>query len=452
MVQGVDSVEQQPTQARFANFLSSLFGSTPVANREALQTQTALQQKQLEGLAQTQEGRNALAQILGPAAQDPAGLAQLQFSEANLRQADALTQQREQAAQTAETERRRQSLLNATLMLRNPIQRAVKAGATPGQLAEIFDSVAPLLQQMDPSLTPEVLAQNRSQIAENPNILDDIISALSPRQSTGGGTQLVRTREGVFAIPAGSTQAVPVTDERGQRLVDASVLQADARLEQGAERLEQGTERLVVSAARANIAQSVEQRRRQAFLEESETAARKTQTRLDNIQRVSNFVLRDANTAFELIDQSILTQERQTELGNVMAGVGARISELLPRSTVNSLSRQLSTIKSNIAIDQLLDIKREEASLGQVPQSQLLLLSELLGDLNVDTRPAILRQNLNDAIALYSNIVEEAAKEGLDLQARNTERREALNPPAGSDTSAAPIFRISADGTVEVQQ
>lgn len=433
----VQEEQQQPRRRRFTpgNFLASLFGSSKVTARDAAQAQTALQQQELEMLQQTQEGRNALAELFGPAALDPSSLANIGFSRAQNTQADAIAERTRLTAQQQEQEQRQAATLNATRMLQGPIQRAQQAGATPGQIAEIFDAQAPLLRRIDPSLEdPEVFAQIRQVVAENPGVLDDIVTSLSPQQRAGGGgdIQTFVNDEGVrFRLGQEGLDPLidPTTNEPFQ---DSLGTRRQALSEQGEARVE-------TNAARARIAQAVENRSRQQFIEESETDERERIARLNNVTRVSDTVMRDVNSTFDLIDNSAFFQDQESEAGNILSGIGASVAELLPRSQVDTASRQIESIKSNIGIDQLLNIKREGSGLGQVPQSQLDLLSRLLGEMSVQVRPHILRQNLQDVLTIYSDIAAKAVQEGLDISATAAQRRETLGLPAReADASRVP--------------
>jgi len=68
--------------------------------------------------------------------------------------------------------------------------------------------------------------------------------------------------------------------------------------------------------------------------------------------------------------------------------------------------RQLESARNTIAVDQLLNIKREGSGLGQVPQSQLNTLSTLLGSLEAGLSNEKLAENLARAKRLYTNIIE----------------------------------------------
>jgi len=68
--------------------------------------------------------------------------------------------------------------------------------------------------------------------------------------------------------------------------------------------------------------------------------------------------------------------------------------------------RQLDSVKSTIAVDQLLEIKRQGSGLGAVPARQLEMLSDLLGTVDAGLSDDKLKENLYRAKRIYRNVVE----------------------------------------------
>ena len=68
--------------------------------------------------------------------------------------------------------------------------------------------------------------------------------------------------------------------------------------------------------------------------------------------------------------------------------------------------RQLDSVKSTIAVDQLLEIKRQGSGLGAVPSRQLEMLSDLLGTVDAGLSDDKLKENLYRAKRIYRNVVE----------------------------------------------
>ena len=68
--------------------------------------------------------------------------------------------------------------------------------------------------------------------------------------------------------------------------------------------------------------------------------------------------------------------------------------------------RQLDSVKSTIAVDQLLEIKRQGSGLGSVPSRQLEMLSDLLGTVDAGLSDDKLKENLYRAKRIYRNVVE----------------------------------------------
>lgn len=130
-----------------------------------------------------------------------------------------------------------------------------------------------------------------------------------------------------------------------------------------------------------------------------------------NLEVTGQMVVRDVTTAIDTINK----------YGRTAAGWGSTLSRI-PESQAKNLARDIDSIRGNIAVDQLLNIKKSGAGLGQVPHQQLVMLSSLLGGIDQDMDPQKLKQNLDDIRDIYSDIVkrsggnpyEKAIKRGWD--------------------------------------
>jgi len=112
--------------------------------------------------------------------------------------------------------------------------------------------------------------------------------------------------------------------------------------------------------------------------------------------------------------------------------------QFVPGTDAYALSQMVDSVKANVGIDKLLDIKASGAGLGQVPQSQLDMLASVLGGLNVGQPTEVLKYNLNRVKTIYSDIVKSAGgQEALDkalTEAESTPEATTLkqgNIPAG---------------------
>jgi hypothetical protein len=87
----------------------------------------------------------------------------------------------------------------------------------------------------------------------------------------------------------------------------------------------------------------------------------------------------------------------------------------IPESDARQLKAYVSSIQGNVGVDQLIKIKQTGAGLGQVPQSQLDLLSRLLGNLDQMQKPEELMDVFKRIDRIYENVVQMADKEIREL-------------------------------------
>lgn len=160
-------------------------------------------------------------------------------------------------------------------------------------------------------------------------------------------------------------------------------------------------------------------------------------------------VIEDANRADALI-------------GFWTTGLPGLIQSPIPFAPGGVLSEHLKSVRGNIAVDNLLNIKKSGAGLGQVPQSQLNMLSELLGVLNIGLPADVLRYTLRRSRDIYEDILATATEEDMRLIDQAAQggaqqpapRANRGGPPQGStvDESAQPrkvlgrTFRKYTDG------
>ena len=113
------------------------------------------------------------------------------------------------------------------------------------------------------------------------------------------------------------------------------------------------------------------------------------------VERAGQTLIRDATTALQNLEKN----------GRFAAGWGSLLSSM-PESSAAELQRDVESIKGNIAIDSLLQIKRSGAGLGAIPQAQLEALAGLLGTLDTRMSPDKLAANLRDVVGTYQSIIE----------------------------------------------
>jgi len=139
----------------------------------------------------------------------------------------------------------------------------------------------------------------------------------------------------------------------------------------------------------------------------------KSKPGLSNMARAATTVVRDANDALYLLGDVEVTPSDAVKgikpimfQGGGVQGANARLAAAkIPGTATYNLNALISSVKSNIGIDTLLNIKREGSGLGQVPQSQLETLQEMLGQLDIAREPELLKRDINDILKMYQDIV-----------------------------------------------
>jgi hypothetical protein len=137
---------------------------------------------------------------------------------------------------------------------------------------------------------------------------------------------------------------------------------------------------------------------------------RKREAAADVKGKAAQTVFEDTDRALDIVDQ----------YGGFATGV-AGISDVLPTTPAHQLRMHIESVKGNIGVDKLLDIKASGAGLGHIPQAQLEMLSSLLGKLNTKMKADDLKYNLKRIQEIYGDIVE---KTGGDPLGRYQERQQ----------------------------
>ena len=123
-------------------------------------------------------------------------------------------------------------------------------------------------------------------------------------------------------------------------------------------------------------------------------------------------VIQDSGRAVEILDRA----------GRSAAGWGALLSTL-PDTDARALRGHIDSVKSNIAIDKLLEIKAAGSGLGQVPQSQLDMLANTQGNLDQAQTVGDLMDNLKRTQNIYVDVLKAARGEAVNFgyDASNTD-------------------------------
>jgi len=129
---------------------------------------------------------------------------------------------------------------------------------------------------------------------------------------------------------------------------------------------------------------------------QAETEAK---SRADSKATIAGYTLRDAASIQKLIPKMHSNGE--------MRWMRARVSGT-PEFEVQA---DIKSLQGTIGIEQLLRIKESGAGLGQVPQSQLDLLSRLMGELDIRRDPERLQSLIGDIQGTYMDILEGMGEE-----------------------------------------
>ena len=91
-----------------------------------------------------------------------------------------------------------------------------------------------------------------------------------------------------------------------------------------------------------------------------------------------------------------------------MSANARKALSLVPGTKTYEVAMLIQSVKDNIGIDTLLNIKREGSGLGQVPQRQLETLMGVLGRLEIQRDPVLLRRDIVDVLTMYQDIIDKA--------------------------------------------
>ena len=149
----------------------------------------------------------------------------------------------------------------------------------------------------------------------------------------------------------------------------------------------------------------------------------------DQVRAATKSYNLSARNAGNVVQDSGRAMEILKSAGNTAAGWGATISSL-PGTDARTLKGHIDSVKGNIGIDKLLEIKASGAGLGQVPQSQLDMLAATLGNLDQAQTVGELYANLARLQNIYADVMrgarEDASAFGIDTS--NTDFIEGFTP------------------------
>lgn len=94
-----------------------------------------------------------------------------------------------------------------------------------------------------------------------------------------------------------------------------------------------------------------------------------------------------------------------------ISGFSASMTNFIPGTVAADAKARADSIKGNIAVDNLLNIKQSGAGLGQVPQSQADMLSGLFGSLSQTQNDREFMDTLDRIEQIYSEVIKSAENE-----------------------------------------
>lgn len=392
---------------------------------------------------------NALIARYGPEAADPASYAALQGIEqrADLHPYNVSQAQRVDAARSAEVQARGPMAGDPAVQQRDEaakLQAAQRAAAVlemvkaqGGDLGQAFDFVSAALPAI--GVPPEHIGAIRQQIVEDPDAVDELVAMLrDPQQvaanrAMSGGQPFYDDRTGklVWGIPtaSGELRVVP-------GYTPAMAAQGEVRLGQGQQRLGLQARALSNEEARMRgfdaptgmqlweledgrivadpIPGSQQDAERQEERDKQMAAARAAIRANTGVLTAGTTVLRDGERAIDRLDNL----GRAIRGDNMLSSFSRVMLSRVWGTEARRLQANIQSVMDNIGIDKLLEIKALGSGLGQVPHQQLITLQSMLGRLNDLDRPVDeLRQDMQDVLKRYNEIIEGAKKEIVEAEA-----------------------------------
>ena len=274
--------------------------------------------------------------------------------------------------------------------------------ARGGDPAAAAATLKPVLEKI--GAPPEEVEALVGALTQAPELADDIISALGPQRGTPAKLQ-------VGVDPETGEEVLFRQDEAGNPVIVRGILPSgrddalsDARL------------RDIESRIGAREEQS--QQRQEKADRETIKAARQRKASVSNAFRNARTATRDGQRALDAIAASDVFGVTRNQDGSVTVEPAGVVSAArrnaaarIPGTDEFEIAKDIQSLKDNIGIDSLLNIKREGSGLGQVPQSQLETLQGLLGRLEVGRDPERLYNDIQDAVNLFADIMAQAESE-----------------------------------------
>lgn len=158
--------------------------------------------------------------------------------------------------------------------------------------------------------------------------------------------------------------------------------------------------------------------------EEEEAAAQEKLAR-EQTARTATVVTNAAQEAAALVDR--FGWRSAGPLGGAMSATG-----------LSEVSALIDTVRSNVSLDKIVEMKKTGATLGQVSEKELELLSDSLGKISVWMPPEVLHENLTFIAETYGKIAEDLASAPADTGGAEEAPAEAPAAPEAAPEPAAP--------------
>lgn len=396
----------------------------------------ALFQKDFRRQEHQDNALNALIQRFGPEAGDPVAWGQAQAVDQNeqlfphdLAAAergtaafDALAQEHGPIAgdptahsiDTVEDRNFQGAALGAARILQTTRDRG-------GDLGQAFDQIEGIFPHL--GVPAEGVAAMRQDILANPQIVDGLIEMLRGLDRTRAGTGQVRglsggrafrdpdTGEMVYGIPMSDGSVQVVRDERGrpmrpvtEELAEDRIGQRDRALSNEEARMRgfdatEGHQYYMTPEGEiyARVVEGTEQSR--AVEDRERRISAEEQSRIEGAQEVAQrteLAMQSLDNTLEQLDRWGIVQGGE---GNLARGVRAfqGLPGVRAMTDVGRYQEEVQTLLAHVAIDRLVSIKAEGATLGQITEKELQLLQDSMGNLRSTTRsPELLRQDLQN--------------------------------------------------------
>lgn len=322
-------------------------------------------------------------------------------------------------------------------------QGLLRAREQGGDLGAAFDRQAQFLQAS--GLPPDEIMTLRELVISDPSALDEWIAALQSA-GMGAGTGRMLGQGEALMDPEGNIRFMQFgpggqPHEPLPGWTPLSAIQAQQRIGQRDRALTNEEARMRGFQAIPGHQYYEDEDTKEIYARVIEGTAQEReieQTKLARFDELQNFqfswetglnqnqaALRDINRAIEIAEKI-----------NRMPALARAAASRLPgdRNPYFQLRQSVESLKKNVGINTLLDIRRSGATLGQVPQNQLETLMDTRGMLRADRNPAFLVEDLRALQSEYHSLIRRIEGNLQEWGTEMDELREQLGRTGGRST------------------